>query len=48
LINLGIAKKGRDCEGVGAEHHWYNIDNKTSGCYHCRVVRDGQLWKLRT
>ena len=38
LINLGLAAKGRDCEAVGAEHHWYNRDHKTSGCYHCEVV----------
>ena len=44
LIDLGIALKGRDCESVGGRHHWYNIDNTTSGCYHCEIVRPGQLW----
>jgi len=45
LINLGIASKGDDCEAVGASHHWYNIDDVSSGCYHCRVERPGQLWR---
>ncbi len=45
LIDLGLADKGDDCESVGAAHSWYNIDNETSGCYHCNVTRHGQLWK---
>ena len=45
LINFGLADKGSDCEAVGAVHHWYNIDGKTSGCYHCRVEREGRLWE---
>ena len=45
FINLGFAAKGEDCERVGGQHHWYNIDHRTSGCYHCEVVRPGQLWK---
>ena len=45
LIDLGLADKGYDCESVGAEHSWYNIDNETSGCYHCHVIRQGRLWK---
>ena len=45
LINLGLAAKGEDCERVRGRHHWYNVDHKTSGCYHCGVVRPGQLWK---
>ena len=45
LIDLGLAAKGHDCEAAGAEHDWYNRDHKSSGCYHCKVVRDGQLWK---
>jgi hypothetical protein len=44
LINLGIARKGHDCEAAGDSHHWYNVDNRSSGCYHCEVVRSGQLW----
>ena len=45
LIDLGLAEKGDDCESVGAEHVWYNVDNKTSGCYHCKVTRQGRLWQ---
>lgn len=42
---IGLFGKGRDCEAAGGAHQWYNIDNETSGCYHCRVIREGQLWK---
>jgi len=45
LINLGMAAKGRDCETAGGEHHWYNRDGNTSGCYHCEVIRPGRLWE---
>jgi len=45
LIDLGIAKKAVDCGQVDAEHHWYNQDNEYSACYHCDIVRQGQLWK---
>ncbi|WP_299229488.1 hypothetical protein [uncultured Psychroserpens sp.] len=45
LINLGIADKGKDCELVNAEHSWYNIDEKSSGCYYCKVSSKGQKWK---
>jgi len=45
LIDMGFAAKGKDCEAVGANHHWYNRDNTSSACYHCEVVRPGQLWK---
>jgi len=24
---------------MNAFHHWYNIDNESSGCYHSRVVK---------
>jgi hypothetical protein len=47
LIDLGVADKGQDCETVDAWHHWYNRDGETSGCYHCRVVRDGRLWESK-
>ncbi len=40
-----IVKKANNCEDMGADHDWYNVDNETSGCYHCREVRRGQLWK---
>ena len=45
LANLGLATKAEDCEAVGARHWWYNADNRNSGCYHCEVVRPGQLWR---
>jgi len=45
LINLGVADKGEDCEKVGGEHWWYNQDGENSACYHCKVIRRGQLWK---
>jgi len=45
LVDLGFAGKGRDCAVVGAQHHWYNLDGKSSGCYHCKVVREGRLWQ---
>ncbi len=40
LIELGVARKGYDCQAVGARHHWYNIDDQWSGCYHCEVIRE--------
>jgi hypothetical protein len=40
-----LVMKGEDCEAAGSQHHWYNIDDAQSGCYHCRVVRPGQLWR---
>jgi len=45
LIDLGFADKGINCEDVDAEHYWYNIDNKTNGCYYCKKIEKGQLWK---
>jgi hypothetical protein len=47
LIDLGIARKGRDCEAVGDEHEWYNVDDVSSGCYHCVVMKPGRLWDTR-
>ncbi|MEP0006919.1 MAG: hypothetical protein ABJ387_10555 [Balneola sp.] len=44
LINLGVAKKGKDCEKKDGSHEWYKIDNQSSGCYHCEVVKTGKLW----
>ena len=34
-----------DCTAVGQQHQWFNLDHVSSGCYHCRVVRQGQLWR---
>lgn len=45
LIDLGIAKKGKDCKSVGAEHKWYNIDGNESGCYFCQKITNKVDWK---
>ena len=45
LIDLGIACKGKDCESAGGQHEWYNQDEQHSACYHCNVVKPGQLWR---
>ena len=37
--------KGGDCEAAGANHVWYKQDDVYSACYHCRVIREGQLWQ---
>lgn len=46
LIDFGIADKITDCEAVNANHFWYCKEENKSGCYHCKVEKDGQLWKL--
>jgi hypothetical protein len=45
LWNSKLLRKRKDCEAIGNRHEWYNIDGVTSGCYHCEIVREGQLWK---
>ena len=45
LIDLGVARKGPDCERAGGRHSWYNQDDDNSACYHCQVVRPGRLWE---
>lgn len=45
IINLGVAEKAENCEAVGGKHGWYNLDGKSSGCYHCSVIREGRLWE---
>lgn len=44
LINMGIAQKGENCELVNANHHWYNIDDESSGCYYCNIKVQGKKW----
>lgn len=39
---LGVVSKGNDCAAVGGQHAWYPIDEKTTGCYHCKVTRPVQ------
>ena len=46
LIDLGVCDKGKDCESAGGSHSWYNHDDKTSACYHCKVTRPGRLWEV--
>jgi len=43
---LWLSPKGRDCESAGGWHHWYNRDGASSGCYHCQLVKPGQLWRV--
>ena len=45
LWNTRLLRKIKDCEAVGGTHEWYNIDDLRSGCFHCQVEREGQLWK---
>lgn len=33
-----------DCESLGIEHSWHNLDGERSACYNCNVVRAGRLW----
>ena len=44
IIETGVVDKGLDCEKVNGSHEWYNIDGRSSGCYHCQVARQGKLW----
>ena len=43
-VLAAMVPKGRDCEASGSSHAWYNCDHEHSACYHCCVVREGQLW----
>lgn len=45
LIKTGLASKGKDCESLNAKHHWYKKDDTHSACYHCEVIKEGELWK---
>ncbi len=45
LINLGVCRKGNDCEKAGGLHEWHNKDGRHSACYHCNVIREGRLWE---
>ena len=37
--------KSADCEAEGREHRYYDKGNGYSACYHCSVVKPGELWK---
>jgi hypothetical protein len=41
---VGLSPEGSDCEAADGQHEWYNHDNRLSACYHCRTMREGQLW----
>lgn len=49
LIDMGIAGKGKNCELVGANHSYYNIDGSSNGCYYCEqeFIRDPKLTKTQ-
>lgn len=34
-----------DCEAIGENHCWHNLDGKNSACYNCLVKRKGRLWE---
>jgi hypothetical protein len=36
--------KPADCEAEGREHRYYNNGHGYSACYHCSVVKPGELW----
>jgi len=43
-LDLHYPVAPEDCEVVGESHRWHNLDDKLSACYHCKVIREGQLW----
>lgn len=45
LYSRNLIRKQKDCEAVSGHHEWYNEDNVVSGCFHCEVEREGQLWR---
>lgn len=42
------ASRIESCDTFGFHHVWHNIDNQTSGCYNCKVVREGRMWEQET
>lgn len=34
-----------DCEAEGKTHRFYNQGKGYAACYHCQVVKEGELWK---
>jgi hypothetical protein len=44
-LNLHYPNEPDNCDAIGEIHRWYNLDEKHSACYHCKVVQEGQLWK---
>jgi len=44
-LDLHYPDAPENCEAVGESHRWHNLDDRRSACYHCKVIREGQLWK---
>jgi len=44
-LDLHYPDVPENCEAVGERHRWHNLDDQRSACYHCKVIREGQLWK---
>ena len=47
-LDLHYPRLPDDCETLGGTHRWHNLDDKQSACYHCKVIRSGQLWKSQS
>ena len=46
-LDLHYPDEPDDCEAIGEAHRWHNLDGNRSACYHCKVIRDGQLWTAK-
>jgi hypothetical protein len=44
-LRLRYPREPLDCEADGREHRYYNKGRGYSACYHCAVVKPGELWK---
>ncbi len=44
-LSLRYPPEPLDCEAEGREHRYYNKARGYSACYHCAVVKPGELWK---
>ncbi len=44
-LDLHYPDAPENCEAVGESHRWHNLDDERSACYHCRVIKEGQLSK---
>jgi Domain of unknown function (DUF4288) len=44
-LDIHYPEKPDDCETTGETHRWHNLDDKRSSCYHCKVIREGNLWQ---
>ena len=39
-LNLHYPAGPDDCEPLGQAHRWHKVDEKRSGCYHCKVIAE--------